>query len=109
MWPRNEKQASLIDLAKTISKEIEGTAAEHDRNGTFPTEHYDFMRNQGYLQASVPKEQGGDGHGLSDLALAQYEIGKGCGATAVSVGMHLMVIGSEREALVVSPCSLDML
>jgi alkylation response protein AidB-like acyl-CoA dehydrogenase len=99
MWPRNEKQASLIDLAKTISKEIEGTAAEHDRNGTFPTEHYDFMRNQGYLRASVPKEQGGEGHGLSDIALAQYEIGKGCGATAVSVGMHLMVIGSEREAL----------
>jgi alkylation response protein AidB-like acyl-CoA dehydrogenase len=99
MWPKNERQASLIDLAKTISKKIEGTAAEHDRNGTFPTEHYDFMRDQGYLRASVPKEQGGEGHGLSDIMLAQYEIGKGCGATAVSVGMHHMVIGSESESL----------
>jgi len=99
MWPNNERQAGLIDLAKTISREIEGTAAEHDQNGTFPTEHFDFMRNQGYLRASVPKEQGGEGHGLSDITLAQYEIGKGCGATAVSVGMHHMVIGSESEAL----------
>ena len=99
MWPNNERQAGLIDLAKTISKEIQGTAAEHDQNGTFPTEHFDFMRNQGYLRASVPKEQGGEGHGLSDITLAQYEIGKGCGATAVAVGMHHMVIGSESEAL----------
>ena len=99
MWPNNERQAGLIDLAKTISREIEGTAAEHDQKGTFPTEHFDFMRNQGYLRASVPKEQGGEGHGLSDITLAQYEIGKGCGATAVAVGMHHMVIGSESEAL----------
>ncbi len=99
MWPKNERQTRLIDLAQTISKEIEGTAAEHDQNGTFPTEHFDFMRDQGYLQASVPKEQGGEGYGLTDIMLAQYEIGKGCGSTAVSVGMHHMVIGSESEAL----------
>jgi alkylation response protein AidB-like acyl-CoA dehydrogenase len=59
MWPKNERQAGLIDLAQTISKEIERTAAEHDRNGTFPIEHFHFMRNQGYLRASVPKEQEG--------------------------------------------------
>lgn len=99
MWPRNERQAKLIVLAKAISQEIAGTAAKHDRNGTFPASHFDFMKNQGYLQASVPKEQGGAGHNLTDIALAQYEIGKGCGATAVSVGMHHMVIGSESEAL----------
>ena len=99
MWPKNQRQTRLINLAQTISKEIEGTAAEHDRNGTFPTEHFDFMKDQGYLQASVPKEQGGEGYGLTDITLAQYEIGKGCGSTAVSVGMHHMVIGSESEAL----------
>ncbi len=99
MWPKNEKQAALINLAQTISKEIEGTAAKHDRNGTFPIEHFEFMKNKGYLRASVPKEQGGGGHGLIDIMLAQYEIGKGCGATAVSVGMHHMVIGSESETV----------
>ena len=99
MWPKNERQAGLIDLAQTISNEIKGTAATHDRNGTFPIEHFDFMRNQGYLRASVPKKQGGEGYGLSDITLAQYEIGKACGSTAVAIGMHHMVIGSESEAL----------
>lgn len=99
MWPKNQKQATLIDLAQDISREISGTAAEHDRNGTFPTEHFEFIRNQGYLGASVPKEHGGSGYGLSDITLAQYELGKGCGSTAVSIGMHHMVIGSEFETM----------
>ena len=98
MWPKNTKQIDLSDLAKKIAKEIEATASEHDLYGTFPHEHFEFMRSHGYLAASVPTEYGGTGHGLTDLALAQYEIGRGDGSTAVSVGMHHVVVGAESEA-----------
>ncbi len=98
MWPKNDKQRKLIDLAKAIASQIRSTASKHDRKGSFPHEHYKFMRNQGYLKASIPLENGGYGYGLTDLVLAQYEIGKGDGSTSVSVGMHHMIIGAEIEA-----------
>jgi len=99
MWPKSEKQKQLLEIAKTISSEINITASEHDEKGTFPIEHFTFMRKQGYLQAAVPKAYGGKEFGLTDIALSQYEIGKGCGSTAVAVGMHHMVVGAESEAL----------
>ena len=98
MWPKNEKQEKLIQLARTIASKIESTSALHDQNGTFPHEHFTFMRKQGYLHASVPVEYGGPGHGLTDLVLAQHEIGTGDGSTAVSIGMHHMVVGTESES-----------
>ncbi len=97
MWPKNEKQRKLIEVAKTIAAQIRTTAPKHDRKGSFPHEHYQFMRNKGYLKALIPLENGGYGHGLTDLVLAQYEIGKGDGSTSVSVGMHHMIIGTEIE------------
>ena len=98
MWPKNEKQEKLIQRARTIASKIESTSALHDQNGTFPHEHFALMRSEGYLHASVPIEYGGPGHGLTDLVLAQHEIGTGDGSTAVSVGMHHMVVGTEAES-----------
>ena len=98
MLPKNEKQEKLIQRARIIASKIESTSALHDQNGTFPHEHFAFMRKEGYLHASVPIEYGGTGHGLTDLVLAQHEIGTGDGSTAVSVGMHHMVVGAEAES-----------
>ena len=98
MWPKNEKQEKLIQLARAIASKIESTSALHDQNGTFPHEHFAFMSKEGYLRASVPIEYGGPGHGLTDLVLAQHEIGTGDGSTAVSIGMHHMVVGTEAES-----------
>ena len=98
MWPKNEKQEKLIQRARIIASKIEPTSALHDQNGTFPHEHFAFMRREGYLHASVPMEYGGAGHGLTDLVLAQHEIGTGDGSTAVSIGMHHMVVGTESES-----------
>ncbi len=97
MWPKSDKQHKLVDLAKTIADDIKSTAPMHDRNASFPHEHFEFMRKTGYLKASVPQREGGYGHGLTDLVLAQYEIGIGDGSTSVSVGMHHMIVGAEAE------------
>ena len=99
MWPNNDKQESLVNLGKVIAEKIKLTASKHDRKATFPHEHFAFMRDKGYLRASVPTDIGGAGHGLTDLVLAQYEIGKGDGSTSVSVGLHHTIVGTEVEAL----------
>ena len=98
MWPKNKQQEDFIKISKEISNQISSTAAKHDRDGTFPHNHFSLMKSLGYIKASVPEQFGGNGHGLTDLALAQFEIGKGNGATAISVGMHHMVVGTEVES-----------
>ena len=98
MWPKTEAQAELLATAESLAARFAETAAQHDRDGSFPFEHFDAMREAGYLAAAVPRESGGGGHPLSDLALAQIALGRGDGSTALSVGMHHMVIGNEATA-----------
>ena len=56
------------------------------------------MRDIGYLASAVPESYGGPGYGLTDIILSQFEIATGDGSTALSVGMHHMVIGTESIA-----------
>ena len=98
MWPKTDTQARLLATAEVLAAAFATTAAQHDRDGSFPHEHFEAMRAAGYLAAAVPTEFGGPGHGLDDLMLAQIALGRGDGSTALSVGMHHMVIGTEAAA-----------
>lgn len=98
MWPKTDAQARLLATAEELAARIAPTAAEHDRDASFPFEHFEAMREAGYLGAAVPAEFGGGGHGLDDLVLAQMALGRGDGSTALAVGMHHMVIGTEVSA-----------
>jgi len=98
MFPKTESQARLLEVAERLAVQFATTAAEHDRDGSFPTENFEAMRDAGYLAASIPEEYGGPGHGLTDLVLAQLALAKGDGSTTLSVGMHLMTTGTEATA-----------
>ena len=98
MWPKSEKQKQLLEKSQKIAKHISATSSKHDRDGSFPHEHFDFMRDIGYLASAVPESYGGPGYGLTDIILSQFEIATGDGSTALSVGMHHMVIGTESIA-----------
>ena len=98
MWPNSEKQKKIVESAKSIAKEIGPTSHHHDFSATFPVEHFSLIRQKGYLKACVPEKYGGLGHGITDMVLSQYEIGKACGSTAVAVGMHHQVVGTESES-----------
>ena len=98
MWPNSEKQKKIVETAKSIAKKIAPTAQYHDFNATFPVEHFRLIKEKGYLKACVPEKYGGLGHGITDMVLSQYEIGKACGSTAVAVGMHHQVMGTESES-----------
>ena len=95
MWPKSEKQKQLLEKSQKIAKHISTTSSKHDRDGSFPHEHFAFMRDIGYLASAVPESYGGPGYGLTDIILSQFEIATGDGSTALSVGMHHMVIGTE--------------
>ena len=71
MWPKTDAQRTLLATAQAIAEQIASTAPAHDRDASFPFEHFEAMRAAGYLGAAVPREFGGGGHGLDDLVLAQ--------------------------------------
>ena len=98
MFPRTDAQARLLRVAAELAPRFAERAAAHDRDASFPHENIEEPRASGYLAAPVPEEYGGPGHGLTDVALAQLALAQGDGSTALAVGMHLMVVGTEASA-----------
>jgi acyl-CoA dehydrogenase len=63
-------------------------ADEIDRQGRFPVEAVDAMREARLLSAYVPREFGGDGCRLSELASVSEALARRCASTAMIFTMH---------------------
>lgn len=85
-----DEEAELNALARRIGKaRFAPRAARYDRDATFPTENYRDLHEAGLLAISVPKEHGGLGAGFRAYATTAAEIGRYCGATALTWNMHV--------------------
>jgi alkylation response protein AidB-like acyl-CoA dehydrogenase len=62
---------------------------QHDRDATFPIENFHDMHQEGLLAICVPREAGGAGASFRTYCLAAAELGRYCGATALSWNMHV--------------------
>jgi len=79
----------MLDVVKQIAEEvIKPLAAEIDREKRFPEEAFEALGKTGLLGLLVPKEWGGLGGTLSDLAAATEIIAQYCGSTAMCYLMH---------------------
>ena len=61
---------------------------EVDRDARFPHEAIDALREAAALSAFVPRELGGGGASMDEIAAACFTLGKRCGATAMVFAMH---------------------
>ncbi|MBZ7927185.1 acyl-CoA/acyl-ACP dehydrogenase (plasmid) [Ensifer adhaerens] len=59
-----------------------------DDEASFPVENYRDLAAEGFLTLTVPEEFGGHGFSLGEYAMVGAEIGKYCGATALTFNMH---------------------
>ncbi len=64
-------------------------AATFDREARFPTENYRDLRAAGLLGICVPSAYGGLGASYRAYSLSAAEIGRYCGATALTFNMHV--------------------
>jgi alkylation response protein AidB-like acyl-CoA dehydrogenase len=64
-------------------------AAQWDREASFPFANYDDLREQGFLRLCVPTEFGGAGADFPTYMMVAAEIGRFCGATALTWNMHI--------------------
>lgn len=83
-------EAEWSALARDLGQRVfAGRAATFDREARFPTENYADLREAGLLAICVPREHGGMGADYRAYALAAAELGRYCGATALTWNMHV--------------------
>lgn len=83
--------------AGTIARVASGIACDVDRSGAFPSAAVAAMRDQSLLGCSLPRELGGEGAGLAQVADAARIIGRACGSSGMIFAMHhSQVIAASR-------------
>lgn len=101
------QQRELTALAATLGRErFAPRAARHDLEASFPAENFADLREAGLLAICVPRAHGGLGADFATYQMVGAEIGRHCGATALSFNMHVcatMWIGFIADALTMTP------
>jgi alkylation response protein AidB-like acyl-CoA dehydrogenase len=86
----SDEQAGIIATARKLGQTVfAGRAAAYDRDATFPTDNYRDLHRAGLLGIAIPRRNGGLGADYQTYAIAAAEIGRYCGATALTWNMHV--------------------
>ncbi len=88
--PFTARQRSLLSLAHELGRtRFAPRAAQWDETATFPFANYDDLRDAGLLRLCVPEAHGGLGADYATYMMVAAEIGRFCGATALTWNMHI--------------------
>lgn len=83
------RTAKWIATARELGRErFAPRAAGYDNDASFPFENYDDLRDAGFLKLVIPEQYGGLGARYGDYMLIAAELGRWCGATALTFNMH---------------------
>ena len=84
------KQRSLLALANGLGRtHFAPRAAQWDEEASFPFANYEDLRRAGLLKLCVPESHGGLGADYATYMMVAAEIGRFCGATALTYNMHI--------------------
>src|SRR3954452_2374833 len=88
-----ETGGRLVAAAELLSEQLAASAAEHDRDGSYPVGAIDLLKAVGYFAPPVRVELGGlgvsSGH---DLVVASSRLARGDPSVAIGVNMHLVAV-----------------
>ena len=100
-------QADLIEKARHFGRRVLAPRAQkYDREASFPLENFRDMHAEGLLAICIPKADGGLGADFLTYCVAAAELGRFCGATALSWNMHVcstLWSGALADDLPMSP------
>ena len=89
-WKLTSEQKFLCDEVRSLASEkFVNRAMNHDVEASFPSKNYIDLHEQNLLGICIPKPYGGRGADLKTYMLAASEIGRYCGATALTFNMHV--------------------
>jgi alkylation response protein AidB-like acyl-CoA dehydrogenase len=82
-------EAEWTARARALAPRLAARAPLYDREARFPTENWRDMAAAGLLAIAIPERYGGAGAGYRAYSLVAAEIGRACGATALTFNMHV--------------------
>src|SRR5690349_10015293 len=86
----SDRERELVELAGRLGREQFAPRAErYDREASFPFENYDDLRAARLTALCVPERHGGLGAGFRTYCIVSAELGRWCGATALTFNMHV--------------------
>ncbi|MDB4969838.1 MAG: acyl-CoA dehydrogenase [Myxococcales bacterium] len=81
--------SEIVSQTRAIAQEIAAKhAADVDRQARFPSETFEALRKARLLTAALPKELGGGGANMAELAEMCTALAQGCGASGMVLAMH---------------------
>ena len=88
--PFTPEQRSLLALANELGRtRFAPRAAQWDETASFPFANYEDLREAVLLALCVPQAHGGRGADYATYMMVAAEIGRFCGATALTYNMHI--------------------
>ena len=88
--PLTPKQSSLLALVHELGQsKFAARAAQWDETASFPFDNYRDLRDAGLLALCVPESEGGLGADYATYMMVGAELGRFCGATALTYNMHI--------------------
>src|SRR5689334_3885836 len=81
----------------TLLESCRRRAAGYDRDNTFCQEDFDELKAAGYLKMAVPRELGGLGFTLADVARETRRLASYAPATALCINMHNYWVGDAAD------------
>lgn len=79
---------SVLNRINELGPKFAERAVAIDLAASFPVDNYKDLAAEGFMTLTVPEEFGGNGFSLGEYAMVGAEIGKYCGATALTFNMH---------------------
>src|SRR5215472_4170408 len=90
--PSPEFSAHLAAL-KAIGHDVAAAnAADVDAKARFPRETIQALQKAKLLSAPIPRELGGAGYGMRELALLCSTLAQSCGSSAMVLAMHYIQV-----------------
>ena len=87
--------AALLD---TLTAEFAATAADHDRDASFPHANFERLHQLGLLGLTVPRALGGLGADLAQTTRVVAAVARGEPSTALVLTMQYLQHASDRKA-----------
>ncbi len=83
----------LLSAVSAIAKTVATShAADVDAKSRFPRETIDALKNAKVLSAAIPRELGGAGLGMRELAALCSTLSQACGSSGMVLAMHFIQI-----------------
>src|SRR5688500_17284122 len=79
---------SILGIAEELGKTFATRAEQCDETDSFVAENFAMLRSSSLLEAGVPRELGGSGAGIDELAEMLHILARHCGSTALAFSMH---------------------